>query len=597
MSASQQKIAKQNATKQGTASSVRVYLRLMTYVKPYVGIFFLSVLGYSLSAYYSAQFIHLLETLIKNVTPNESNARIVIPLQVIGYTLMRSLGAFIGTYCLAKVSLGVIHRLRKDVFGHMTTLPNHVFDSRNSGHLISVITYNINGVASAVTDAFRVLLQQGTTVIFLAYTLLTLNWRLTMAFVIITPFIGLLVSYVSKRMRRLTRNVQSSVGDITQVTSEMINGVRVMRSFGGEEYEKKRFEVVSHKNYLQSMKIIVTSAASTPVIQILVAVSMAILIYAALTYVDLKSPATFVAYLTAVGMILNPIRKLGEVSPLIVKGVAAADSVFELIDEAPEDDKGSYEIPRAKGAVSFNHTSFSYADQEGLALNDIDLHVQPGEVIALVGRSGSGKSTLVNLLPRFYNLNGGSIAIDDVPITDYKLANLREQIAFVNQQVTLFEGSIADNIAYGRADKSTFDEIKRAADLAYASEFIEKLPQGFDTQIGEGGARLSGGQRQRLVIARAILKNSPILVLDEATSALDNESERYIQAAMEQFMKGRTTFVIAHRLSTIEHADRIVVMENGKIVEQGKHKDLLERNGAYAKLYAAQFHDEMDSSE
>ncbi|RYY04819.1 MAG: lipid A export permease/ATP-binding protein MsbA [Gammaproteobacteria bacterium] len=590
MSASQKKL---------TISSARIYLRLLVYVKPYIGVFLLSILGYALSAYYSSQFIHLLETLIKNVTPNDSDARIVIPLQVIGFTIMRSLGAFIGTYCLAKVSLGVIHQLRKDVFGHITSLPQHVFDSRNSGQLISIITYNVNGVAGALTDAFRVLLQQGTMVIFFAYTLITLNWKLTMAFMVITPFIGILVTVVGKRMRRLTHKVQDSVGDITHVTSEMINGVRVMRTFGGETYEKNRFDAVSQKNYLHNMKIILTSAASTPMIQIMVALAMAGLIYAALTYVDLKNPATFVAYLTAVGAILNPIRKLGDVSPLILKGVAAADSVFELIDQPSEDDKGAVNIARVKGAVSFNKVCFSYPNQEseGLALKSIDLTVAPGEIVALVGQSGSGKSSLVNLLPRFYNLESGNIAIDDVPITDYKLASLRDQIAFVSQQVTLFEGSIADNIAYGRADKSTFDEIKRAADLAYASEFIEKLPQGFDTQIGEGGARLSGGQRQRLVIARAILKNSPILVLDEATSALDNESERYIQAAMEQFMKGRTTFVIAHRLSTIEHADRIVVMENGKIVEQGKHKDLLERNGAYAKLYAAQFHDEMDSSE
>jgi len=580
-----------------TISAARIYLRLISYVKPYIGIFVISVLGFILSAYYSAQFIYLLESLIKNVTPNDTNASVVIPLQVIGFTIMRSIGAFIGTYFLAKVSLGVIHHLRKDVFGHITALPQHVFDSRNSGQLISIITYNINGVAGALTDAFRVLLQQGAMVIALAYTLIVLNWKLTMAFVVIAPVIGLLVTFVAKRMRRLTHKVQDSVGDITQVTSEMINGVRVMRTFGGETYEKNRFDVVSQKNYLHNMKIIMTSAASTPMVQVLVAVAMAALIYAALTYVDLKNPATFVAYLTAVGAILNPIRKLGDVSPLILKGVAAADSIFQLIDEPKEQDDGQYETIRAKGAVHFANVSFSYPAQEGLAINCLDLDVTPGEVIAFVGRSGSGKSTLVNLLPRFYDLKAGVVSIDGVPITEYKLANLREQIAFVNQQVTLFEGSVADNIAYGRAEKVTEADIKRAADLAYATEFIEKLPQGFATQIGESGARLSGGQRQRLAIARAILKDSPILILDEATSALDNESERFIQAAMEQVMKGRTTFVIAHRLSTIEHADRIVVMEQGKIVEQGKHKDLIEKNGVYAKLHAAQFHDEMSSSE
>jgi ATP-binding cassette, subfamily B, bacterial MsbA len=577
-------------------SSARIYLRLMAYAKPMIGIFLVSVLGFLLSGYYTAAFIELLESLIKNVTPNDSNAAIEIPLLVIGYTILRSLGAFIGTYFLAKVSLGIIHQLRKDVFGHIAALPQAVFDSRNSGQLISVITYNVNGVAGAVTDALRVLLQQGAMVIFLAYTLINLNWKLTMAFVIIAPVIGVLVSYVAKRVRRLTHKVQDSVGNITQVTTEMINGVRVMRTFGGETYEKNRFDQASQKNYVHNLKSIMTTAASTPMIQVLVAIAMAGLIYAALTYADLKNPATFVAYITAVGMILNPIRKLGEVSPLILKGVAAAESVFQLIDEPKEEDKGQYEIARAKGVVSFEKVSFAYTQQDGLALDQLDLVVQPSEVVAFVGRSGSGKSTLVNLLPRFYDVNSGVIAIDGVSIVDYTLTSLREQIAFVNQQVTLFEGTVADNIAYGRAHKVTLEDIKRAADLAYATEFIEQLPQGFDTQIGESGARLSGGQRQRLAIARAILKDAPILILDEATSALDNESERYIQAAMEQVMKGRTTFVIAHRLSTIEHADRIVVLDHGRIVEQGKHKELLERNGAYAKLHAAQFHDEIGST-
>jgi subfamily B ATP-binding cassette protein MsbA len=345
------------------------------------------------------------------------------------------------------------------------------------------------------------------------------------------------------------------------------------------------------------MKIIVTSAANTPVIQMLVAFAMAALIFVAMSVTKMREPAQFVVYIGAVAAMIQPMRRLGEVAPMILKGVAAADSVFQLLDESTETDKGQFETARAKGAVSFEKVSFAYETQDSAAIDNVDLVVQPGEVVAFVGRSGSGKSTLVNLLPRFYDLSSGSISIDGVPITDYKLTNLREQIAFVNQQVTLFEGSVADNIAYGRADKVSAADIKRAADLAYATEFIEQLPQGFATQIGEGGTRLSGGQRQRLAIARAILKNSPILILDEATSALDNESERYIQAAMEQVMKGRTTFVIAHRLSTIEHADRIVVMENGKIVEQGRHKELLDRNGVYAKLHAAQFHGEMSSSE
>lgn len=578
-------------------SSMRIYLRLLAYVKPYSFIFVLSVIGFGLYAFSTAQFIRILENLLKVIENNNPQDRIAIPLQVIGYTVLRSIGAFIGAYYLAKVSFSIIHRLRVQVFNHMTQLPNHLFDARNSNHLISIITYNINGVTAAATDAIRILLREGATVIGLFTMLLILNWRLTMIFLIIAPLIALLVTSVAKRLRRLSNKVQTSVGDITQVSSEMISGVRVMRTFGGEGYEKKRFEDVSHKNYLQNMKIVLTAAANTPLIQLLVAVAMAALIYIALTYIDLKEPASFVAYMTTVGAILQPMRRLGEVAPMILKGVAAADSVFQLLDEPAEKDNGQFEIPKAKGDVRFEQVSFTYANQETAALDGIDLQVKAGELIALVGRSGSGKTTLVNLIPRFYGANQGTIFIDNTALDDYKLTNLREQVAVVNQQVTLFEGTVADNIAYGRADKVNFADIKRAADLAYASEFIEQLPEGFNTQVGEGGTRLSGGQRQRLAIARAILKDAPILIMDEATSALDNESERFIQAAMDQVMKGRTTFVIAHRLSTIEHADRILVMESGKIVEQGSHSQLLALNGAYSRLHAAQFHDEIATPE
>lgn len=576
-------------------SSLNIYWRLLAYLKPYKLTFALGVFGFAIYAASNYVFLDILKNLLGVLEHNNPVDRYLIPLSIIVTTIFRSIGAFMGSYYLAKVSNGIVHILRVQVFNHMTHLPNQVFDQRNSGHLISIITYNINGVASAATDALKISLREGATVIGMLAYLLYSDWKLTLVFLAIAPLIGWLVSSVGKRLRRLSNNVQTTVGDITQVSGEMVNGYSVMRSFGGEPYEQQRFETVSKKNYAQNMKIVITSAANTPVIQLLVAFAMAALIFVAMNVTKMREPAEFVAYIGAVALIIQPLRRLGEVTPMILKGVAAADSVFQLLDEPTEDDTGEFEVARAAGAVNLDQISFSYPEQDLAAINDISLSVAPGEVIALVGRSGSGKSTLVNLLPRFYDVKGGVISIDGVPITDYKLANLREQIAFVNQQVTLFEGSVADNIAYGRADKVTHEDIKRAADLAYASEFIEQLPQGFDTQIGEGGARLSGGQRQRLAIARAILKNSPILILDEATSALDNESERYIQAAMEQVMKGRTTFVIAHRLSTIEHADRIVVMENGRIVEQGKHRELIERNGAYAKLHAAQFHDEMDS--
>lgn len=576
-------------------TALSIYLRLLTYLKPYRLTFALGIVGFIAYAASNYAFLEILENLLTVLQKNDPIDRYLIPLAIIATTVVRSVGAFMGSYYLGKVANGIVHVMRVQVFNHMTLLPTKVFDQRNSGHLISVITYNINGVAAAATDAMKISLREGATVIGLLIYLFYQDWQLTLVFLTIAPIIGWLVSTVGKRLRRLSTKVQTSVGDITQVSGEMVNGYKVMRSFGGELYEKQRFEEVSQKNYVQNMKIVLTSAANTPVIQMLVAVAMAVLIFVAMSVTKMREPAQFVVYIGAVAGLIQPLRRLGEVAPIILKGVAAAESVFELLDEPAERDEGTFETTRANGAVTLDQVHFSYAEQESAALKGISLKVEPGEVVALVGRSGSGKSTLVNLLPRFYDLQSGVISIDDVPITDYKLANLREQIAFVNQQVTLFEGSVADNIAYGRIDKVTHEDIKRAADLAYASEFIEQLPQGFDTQIGEGGARLSGGQRQRLAIARAILKNAPILILDEATSALDNESERYIQAAMEQVMKGRTTFVIAHRLSTIENADRIVVMENGKIVEEGRHQELLERNGAYAKLHAAQFHGEMSS--
>lgn len=586
--------APKSSTKPET-SSLKIYWRLLAYLKPYKFAFIAGVLGYALFAYSSTLFIDILKNLLHIIESNNPADRYYIPMAVMGTTVLRSIGAFMGAYFLAKVANGVVHKLRVEVFNHMTALPTHVFDQRNSGHLISIITYNINGVTAAATDALKISLREGATVIWMLGVLLVSDWKLTMLFLILAPVIGVLVTVVGKRLRRLSTKVQNTVGDITQVSGEMVNGYKVMRTFGGEAYEQARFAEVSYKNYLQNMKIVVTAAANTPVIQLLVAAFMSALIFVAMSVTKMREPAEFVAYLVAVAAMIQPLRRLGEVTPMILKGVAAAESVFEILDVPCEKDDGKLQIERAQGEVTFDAVGFSYQAQERVALDNISLQVKSGEVIALVGKSGSGKSTLVNLLPRFYDVQHGRILLDGVDIRDYARANLREQISVVNQQVTLFDGTVADNIAYGRRDKVSAQQIRRAAELAYALEFIEQLPQGFDTQIGEGGDRLSGGQRQRLAIARAILKNAPILIFDEATSALDNESERYIQAAMDEVMKGRTTFVIAHRLSTIEHADRILVMEDGKIVEQGSHRDLMERNGAYAKLHAAAFHDDMSS--
>jgi len=568
-----------------------IYKRLLTYVKPYTGLFVLSFVGFGFYAYSNNLFVSILENLINVISENNPDNRYLIPLQVIGVTLLRSVGAFIGVYFMSRIALMVIHGLRTEVFAHMTKLPNAVFDQNSSGHMISLITYNINGVTAAATDAIKISLREGLTVIALFAQLLYMDWRLTMVFIVIAPFIGVIVSIVGKRLRRLSTKVQHSVGDLTQITGEMINGFRIMRSFGGENYEKERFDNTSKKNLKQNMKIVVTTAANTPLIHIIVALAIAFLIYVALTFMEIKDPAKFVAYMTAAAAIMPAARKLGEIAPIILKGVAAADSVFQMLDTPVEKDSGKYQVDRVAGKVEFKEVEFHYSNQTGHALKNLNLTVRPGEVVALVGLSGSGKSTLVNLLNRFYDPTQGTILIDDVPIQNYTLKNLRQQIALVNQQVTLFNETITANIAYG--DKQFADRalVKAAADAAYATEFIESLPDGFDSLIGESGGRLSGGQRQRLSIARAILKDAPILILDEATSALDNESEHYIQQALIRIMTGRTTFVVAHRLSTIENADRILVMSEGQIVEEGSHQELLAKQGHYARLHQAKFKD------
>lgn len=568
-------------------SSTALYWRLLRYIKPYKISFLLCIFGFAIFAWSQTAMASFLEYLLDFIASDVKEKVYLPSLIIIGIVSVRSVGAFLGNFYIAKISFRILDTLRVQIFNRLMYMPGRYFDTHESGHLMSIIIFNVNSVTTAASDALRTLIREGATVIGLLIYLFVKNWRLTLMLFIVAPVIAILVNFVGKRLRKLSTEVQHSMGEITQVSSEMINGYRVMRSFGGEDYERQRFATASWKNYLQNVKIALTSGLNTPLLQLLVALSMGLLLWVAFAFISIPDAAAFAAYFTAVGMVLRPVRQLSEVIPIIQKGVAAADSIFNVLDEAPELDTGKHSVARVRGDISIENMSFTYERSDLPALKNINLQVAAGEVVALVGRSGSGKSTLVSLLARFYDASEGSICIDGVNIQDYKLKNLRSHIALVTQQVILFNDTILRNIAYGDMQDTNVDAVQRAADAAYATEFIEKLPDGFKTLVGEGGSRLSGGQRQRLAIARAILKDAPILILDEATSALDNESERYIQAALETVSRGRTTFIVAHRLSTIEKADRIIVMNEGEIVEQGTHKQLLAKQGHYARLHSA----------
>lgn len=534
-------------------------------------------------------FAALIQYVVDSLEQQDSKAINWIPFATVGIVLFRGIGSFLGNYFLAKVSNSVVHTLRCQIFDRYTILPNTFFDNNNSGHLISRVTYNVNQITSAATDAIKVVIREGLTVIGLLAFLMFMNWKLSLLFLAITPMIGLVVRYATKRFRKISKKIQGSMGNITHVSSEMINGYRVVRSFGGEEYEKQRFKDASYYNFRSSMKMVKTAAIHTPVLQLIVASALAVLIYLALKMMESGTTGEFIAYITAATLVPKPVRQLSEVNATIQKGIAAAESIFEILDEPGEQDTGAYAVERAKGKLEFKHLDFSYANTDKQILSDVTLVVEPGQTIALVGHSGGGKTTLVSLIPRFYDYTSGQILLDDRSIQEYSLKNLRQQIALVTQHVTLFNDTIERNIAYGALTDSTREEVIKAAIAANAFEFIDKLPDGFDTLVGENGVKLSGGQRQRLAIARAILKDAPVLILDEATSALDTKSERIIQDALERVMEGRTTLVIAHRLSTIEKADKILVIEKGSVIEQGSHSELLKKGGVYADLYSLQF--------
>ena len=583
-------------------SSVRIYFRLLGFVKPYWRPFAISVFGFIIFASGQPAMAWALKHFVDGLVVGSSYRFLGVPLFwgfpafIVLIAIYQGFGSFLGNYSISKVSLGVVHDLRTTLFNHMLVLPDHFLVRQSSGHLLTRMAFNVNMVTVAATDAIKIIFREGLTVIFLFIYLLWMNWKLTLVLIAILPVVALLAGRASRKFRKQSRKIQEAMGDITHVITEAISGHRVVRSYGGEEYEAERFRRASETSRSRSLKMTQTSAVYTPALQFVTYSVLAVVMFLVLWLRGSASVGELVSYITAACLVPKPIRQLSEVSATMQRGIAAAENLFQLLDEAPESDQGALEPERVSGLIEVRNLSFRYPGTKKQVLHDVSFTAEPGQMIALVGRSGSGKSTLVNLIPRFYDYATGQILLDGVEIKDYKLRNLRRHIALVTQQVTLFNDTVGNNIAYAGLADSSPDLIERAAEDAYASEFIACLPQRFDTKIGDNGVLLSGGQRQRIAIARALLKDAPVLILDEATSALDTESESYIQAALDRAVEGRTTLVIAHRLSTIEKADLILVMDQGRIVERGRHAELIAQGGHYAKLHAIGFDVETTNS-
>lgn len=600
--------------RQGTLSDWQLYRRLLAYVVPYWYLFLLSIGGFLIYSLGNVMLADLMQFLLDSLNGRSAAeggvvsrtayriagetgqsalefARVAVPLAAVTIAFTRAMGYFAGTYFMNHVARNLVHVLRRQLFEKMLVAPSAYYDRQSQGILVSKITFNVEQVTGAATRALKVIIGEGMTVLGLLGYMLYLNWRLCLVFLLVAPFIALVVSVVGKHFRRYSRRIQASMGDVTQVSGESIGGYREIRLFGGQRQQGDRFEQASAYNRNQSLKLAFADALSTPVIQTMLAIALAALIWFALDPEILAgfTAGSLVAFLTAAGQLGKPIKQVSSVQSIIQRALAASEDIFAQLDMEEEQDRGRHVTTRARGELRIEHLSFAYPGGVEDVLQDINLDIRAGETVALVGRSGSGKSTLIQLLARFYPLERGAILLDGVPIQDYRLDNLRRQLAMVSQDPVLFNDTVYNNIAYGDLASASREEVEAACESAHAMEFIRQLPEGLETRLGDDGGGLSGGQRQRLAIARAILKDAPLLVLDEATSALDNESEHRIQRALEVIMHNRTTIVIAHRLSTVEHADRIVVMDGGRIIAEGSHQALLEEGGLYAQLYHQEF--------
>ena len=601
-------------TETGKPSDWALYRRLLGYVARHGGAFALSILGFLIYSLANVLLADLTQFLLDSLgeasqismgfvsnaahwlwPPGDKGpveyARIAVPAAAIVCALIRASGYFFGNYFMNIVARGVVHRLRTQVFDALIRMPKQIIDGHTQGELVSKLTFNVEQVSGASSEALKTILRDGLTVLALISYMLYLNWKLTLVFFAITPAIAGVVVAVGRHFRRYSRRIQDSMGEVTQLSNESMQAFDEIRMFSATEQQSERFRVASQFNRVQSLKLAFVQAVSTPIAQVLLALALAALFWFALDPAILAgfSAGSLVAFIAAATQLGKPIRTLTNVQSIIQRGLAAAEDLFTQIDAPPEPDQGQLALERARGDIVLDKVSFTYPGAEGSVLTDISLHIPAGKMVAFVGRSGAGKSSLMHLLCRFYAPSAGSITLDDQPIADFQLDDYRRQFGLVSQRVVLFSDTVRANVAFGQLDTVTDAALNKALETAQAAAFVEAMPGGLDATLGDGGSGLSGGQKQRLAIARAVLKDAPVLILDEATSALDNESEAAIQASLEAVSAGRTTLVIAHRLSTVERADMIVVMDEGRVVATGTHTDLMAEGGLYANLYQQGF--------
>jgi subfamily B ATP-binding cassette protein MsbA len=570
-----------------------IYRRLLRYATPYVGVFMIGVLGMILFAATQWGLVYLVQTFLKGAfVTKDPRVEWTVPLGVVVLFALRGVGDYVGNYYPSWVGRQVIKGLRHDVFSHYLRLPTAYLDSQQSGVLLSKLTFNIEQVAGAATGAAISLISDSLTILGLIGYLFYLNWRLALFCLVAAPAIGWLMQIANRSFRRYSKRIQNSMGDITRVAKEALDAHRLIKIFNAEDHQTARFEQANELNRASNMKLARAKSLSNPVVGCIASIALGGVLYVAIRLVfanDMRVDQ-FWAFLTALMLIPSSLRSLVNIGGPLQQGVAAGQSVFDILDQPTEGSGGTRTIARARGQIEFRDVSFEYASEKGGVLHDVSFRVEPGETVAIVGRSGSGKTTLVGLVPRFYDVQRGVVLLDGVDVREYRLTDLRSQVSLVSQDVVLFNDTIRNNIAFNAIEK-TDAEVEAAARAANVMEFVSQQPLGFDSPLSDRGQNLSGGQRQRISIARALLKDSPVLILDEATAALDNESERRVQQELSTLMRGRTTLVIAHRLSTVEGADRIIVLDGGRIVEMGSHRELLARGGLYATLHGMQFNE------